>query len=152
LGFADICGLDSTKVNVLSAGPLSIVPGLPSDGYGRGSAAPVLPNNPTLFFRAGTENFCEAIAQVVIDNKNPPAGAATWSSSDCNDTSCQPITDFVNIVAGIPPSDPRATPLYQALLSNFDQSQGDAGLTATDALQSTFTAACMAPSAISIGL
>jgi hypothetical protein len=152
LGFADVCNLDATKVAALPASAEAIVPGLPSDGYGRGAAAPVLPNNPTLFYRAGLENFCEGIAAVVIDNKNPPAGVTTWQSSACSDTTCQPITDFVNLVAGIPPSDPRATPLYQALLTNFDMSKAQAGTTATAALQSTFTAACMAPSALSIGL
>jgi hypothetical protein len=153
LGLTDVCGLDATKSNdILPKAALAIVPGLPSDGYGRGSVAPVLPNDPTLFYRAGTENFCEALALVVVDGKNPPAGATTWSSSNCSDASCQPITDFVNIVAGIPPSDPRATPLYQALLSNFDQSKQATGMTASEALQSTFIAACIAPSAISIGL
>ena len=44
-----------------------IAAGLPSDGYGRGAAAPVLPNQPTLFFRAGTENICEAVAAQTID-------------------------------------------------------------------------------------
>jgi hypothetical protein len=152
LGFSDICNLDATKVAALPNSAEAIVPGLPSDGYGRGAAAPVLPNDPTLFYRAALENFCEAIAVVVVDNQSPPAGVTTWSSSACSDTSCQPITDFVNVVAGIPPSDPRAMPLYQALLSNFDQSKAQAGMTATDALQSTFTAACMAPSALAIGL
>ena len=37
-----------------------IAGGLPSDGYGRGATAPVLPNQPTLFYRAGLENICEA--------------------------------------------------------------------------------------------
>jgi hypothetical protein len=152
LGFADVCGLDAAQTRVLSANALAIVPGMPSDGYGRGSVAPVLPNNPSLFFRAGTENFCEALAQVVIDNKNPPQGATTWSSAKCSDASCPPITDFVNIVAGLPPSDPRATPLAQALLANFDQSKKQNGITPTEALQSTFIAACMAPSAVAIGL
>ena len=34
-----------------------IVSGLPSDGYGRGATMPVLPNAPTLFYRAATENI-----------------------------------------------------------------------------------------------
>ena len=58
-----------------------IVSGLPSDGYGRGSVAPVLPNAPSLFFRAGTENICEAVAELVIDSASPMPGAKRWSSA-----------------------------------------------------------------------
>ena len=59
LGFDDICGLLPTTVPV-SPTIVQIVGGLPSDGYGRGAVAPVLPNVPSLFYRSGTENICEA--------------------------------------------------------------------------------------------
>src|SRR5262249_5560600 len=67
LGFADVCGLDAVTKKALQATVPQIVSGLPSDGYGRGSTAPVLPNQPTLFYRAGTENICETVAANVID-------------------------------------------------------------------------------------
>ena len=67
LGFADVCGLDAVTKKALSATVPQIVSGLPSDGYGRGSTAPVLPNQPTLFFRAGTENICASVAASIID-------------------------------------------------------------------------------------
>src|SRR5262249_53083273 len=58
LGFTDVCGLSLlTKKQPLIP---TIVSGLPSDGYGRGSTIPVLPNDPTLFYRAATENICAA--------------------------------------------------------------------------------------------
>jgi hypothetical protein len=163
LGFQDVCRLDPTIYPVIPGAALAIVPGLPSDGYGRGSAAPILPNQPTLFYRSGTENFCEALAQIVVDYKAAPAGAKTWQSSDCmagdgscstdgGPPSCPPIADFVSLVAGIPSNDPRFCPLYEALVQDFVNNQSEAGATKTVALQSTFTAACMAPSAISIGL
>jgi hypothetical protein len=174
LGFADVCGLDPAIPTVFSnKNPLNIMPGMPSDGYGRGSTVPVLPNLPSLFYRAGTENFCDYIAQLVIDNASPPAGATTWSSTGCTASSCPPIGsgctaidggtscttvgDFVTLVAGLPSSDPRASLLAGALLSHFAAAvtDADAGLgkkANTYALQSTFVAACMAPSAISIGL
>jgi hypothetical protein len=165
LGFIDACEL-STNPRVrteLPSNALSIVPGLPSDGYGRGSPIPVLPNSPTLFYRAGTENLCEAVAQIVIDPRTPPAGVTTWKSSECvvgdgncpsdgGASSCQPIVDFVTLIAGIPTNDARFCPLYQTLLQDFVDNQAEAGADKTNALQSTFTAACMAPSAISIGL
>jgi hypothetical protein len=148
LGFRDICGLDVSERQVLSPDVLAIVPGLPSDGYGRGSVAPVLPNSPSLFFRAGTENVCEAIASLVVDNKSPPPGAKTWSSAQPDAA----IADFVSIVMGIPPSDPRASAAQAVLQSHFTSARAASGMSATGALQSTFTAACMSPSAISLGM
>jgi hypothetical protein len=101
-----------------------------------------------LFFRAGAENFCEAIAAMVVDNKNPPAGAKTWSSAQPDAA----IADFVSLVIGVPPSDPRSGPLLGALQAHFASAKAQTGATATDALQSTFVAACMAPSAVSMGM
>ena len=162
LGFADICNLSAAKAAELPANAETIIPALPSDGYGRGSAAPVLPNNPSLFYRAGTENFCEAVAQVVVDSSTD-AGVTTWKSSDCQVgdgscapdggvQSCPPIADFVTLVAGIPSNDVRFCPLYQAFVEDFADNQSEGGASKTTALQSTFTAACMAPSAVTIGL
>jgi hypothetical protein len=148
LGFADVCGLDANQKPVISGSALAIVPGLPSDGYGRGSIAPVLPNQPSLFYRAGTENFCEGLAAVVIDNKNAPTGVTTWASSDPQTA----VNDFATTVAGLAPSDPRTAPLEQALLGHFNAAKAATGSTATAALQSTFVAACMAPSAVAIGM
>src|SRR5262249_46031869 len=62
LGFTDICGLDITQSSPLSAGSEQIIPGLPSDGYSRGGVAPVLPNDPSLFYRTGIENLCANLA------------------------------------------------------------------------------------------
>jgi hypothetical protein len=148
LGFTDICGLNASVKPVISQSGLNIIGGLPSDGYGRGSLAPVLPNDPTLFFRGGTENLCEAISALVIDNSNPPTGAMTWSSSQPNAA----IADFVSIVMGFPPSDPMAAAAQTILQSHFSTAMQVPNTKATAALQSTFTAACMAPSAVSIGL
>jgi hypothetical protein len=52
---------------------------------------------------------------------------------------------------GLPPSDPRAAPATTILKSHFTDAM-TAGATAADALKSTFVAACLAPSAVSIGL
>jgi hypothetical protein len=146
LGFKDVCGGDVTQKAVLPATGLQILAGLPSDGYGRGATAPVLPADPSLFYRAGLENLCESIAQLVIDNGAPPPGAKTWSSADPNAA----IADFVSLVAGLPPSDPRAAPLTAVLQAHFASAKQAS--TATAALQSTFTVACMSPSAVSIGM
>ena len=145
LGLTDVCGL-------LPGTPLTttvpeIAAGLPSDGYGRGSTAPVLPNQPTLFYRAGTENICEDVAAQVIDVASPAAGAVIWSSTQPDAA----IADFVSIVMALPASDPRSAPATRLLQAHF-QAATHSGASASDSLKSTFTAACMAPSAISVGL
>jgi len=148
LGFTDVCGLDVTS-NVPQKTIPQIVLGLPSDGYGRGAVAPVLPNEPTLFYRAGMENICEAISALVVDTpaKSQQANVKQWSSKDPDSA----IADFVATVMALTPSDARSGPAVAALKSHFANAMGQ-GATATNALRSTFVVACLAPSAISIGL
>jgi len=153
LGFDDICNLDPSIPAVLSKNGLATIHGLPSDGYARGAVAPVLPNAPTLFYRGGLENLCEELAQDLIDDTKPPKknnfwnrSYATWSSTSPD----QAISDFVEIVMGLPPSDPRASGLEQILTNDFTTNKATAGATA--ALQSTFVVACLSPSALGIGM
>jgi hypothetical protein len=147
-GLVDVCGLDATnEVAAQTSAPL-IVSGLPSDGYGRGAVAPVLPNDPTLFYRAGTENICEAVAALVIDNPAPPmATTRQWSSAQPDAA----IADFVHVVMALTTRDARAAPAQAVLKSHFTAAL-EAGASASDALKSTFVAACLAPSSVSIGL
>jgi hypothetical protein len=149
LGFADLCGLQATTKKALMAAVPEIVSGLPSDGYGRGSTIPVLPNQPTLFYRAATENICAAVAAQVIDvaTTKQTAGVAYWSSSDPNSA----IAGFVSTIMGLVPSDPRASQATGLLQAHFSAAMQQ-GSSASDALQSTFVAACLAPSAVSIGM
>jgi len=149
LGFADVCGLHAVTAAQARATVPSIAAGLPSDGYGRGSTAPVLPNQPTLFYRAGMENICEAAAAQTIDvaSNKQVANVKQWSSKDPDGA----ITDFVGLLMALPSSDARAQPATDLLKAHFKKAtQG--GATASNALKSTFVVACLAPSAISIGL
>ena len=149
LGFTDICGLQAVTAKAAKALVPSIAAGLPSDGYGRGSVAPVLPNQPTLFYRAGLENICETVAAETIDvtAANQLPNVKQWSSGD-PDTA---IADFVSIIMALTPSDARSAPATALLKAHFTQAtQG--GATATNALRSTFVAACLAPSSVSIGM
>ncbi len=148
LGLVDVCGLDITAKRAQSTVP-QIVSGLPSDGYGRGSPIPVLPNQPTLFYRAGLENICESVAAEVIDakpNANQP-NAKMWSSSSPDAA----IADFVSTVMALTSSDPRSAAATQILKQHFTAAQAQ-GAAASDALKSTFVAACLSPSAIGIGM
>ena len=148
LGFVDICQLDATLQRAQST-IAQIISGMPSDGYGRGATIPVLPNQPTLFYRAGIENVCAQVAGMTIDarpNPNQP-GAKQWSSSQPDAA----IADFVGTVMALTPSDPRASQATSILTSHFHAAV-QSGATATDSLKSTFIAACLSPSFIGIGM
>jgi len=150
LGFVDICQLDITYQSSRMPSTIAqIVSGLPSDGYGRGATIPVLPNQPTLFYRAGLENICEAVATMVVDGKANPnqPGAKQWSSSQPDAA----IADFVAIIMAMSSSDARAAPATTVLKSHFTAAVAT-GASPTDSLRSTFIAACLAPSFIGIGM
>ncbi len=149
LGLNDVCGLNATTSKQMAATVPAIVSGLPSDGYGRGATTPVLPNQPTLFYRAATENICEAVAAQVIDvaSSKQAAGTTYWSSADPSAA----IAGFVSLIMGLVPADPRAGPATAILQAHFTSAMQQ-GATATAALQSTFVAACLSPSAVSIGM
>ncbi len=148
LGFTDVCGITTPiiyKPTVID----EISGGLPSDGYGRGSATPVLPNQPTLFYRSGLENICEAVALQVIDPATPVAGVKTWASAG---GPAGPIADFVATIMAITPSDERSMPAQAALQAHYTAALAMSGTSATTALQSTFVTACLSPSSLGIGM
>jgi hypothetical protein len=149
LGFTDVCGLHAVTAAAARAVVPAIAAGLPSDGYGRGSTAPVLPNQPTLFYRAGLENICEAVAAQTIDvpaAKQLP-NVRQWSSKSPDAA----IADFVSIVMALAPSDARTEPVTELLEAHFSKAT-KGGASATNALKSTFVTACLAPSSVSVGL
>jgi hypothetical protein len=150
LGFTDVCGLDALGA-ASSTDPVvpDIVLGLPSDGYGRGAPVPILPNDPTVFYLAGLQNICESVAARVIDAApGSPPEIRRWSSAQPDDA----IRDFVSEVMALTPRDPRAAPAQELLRSHFASALKEPGITASDALRSTFVVACLSPSAVSIGL
>jgi len=149
LGFADVCGLNAITKKQMQAAVAQMASGLPSDGYGRGANFPVLPNQPTLFYRAATENICSAVADQVIDvaaAKQVP-GVKVWSST----APTTAIADFVGTVMGLTSLDLRAVPAGALLQSHYDAAIQH-GASRTNALKSTFITACLAPSATAIGM
>ena len=139
LALTDVCGLDvNTKVLAKLAPVQLIANSLPSDQYSRGTEDAVLANDPNLFFRTGMENICAALAGQLIDN------GTRWSST----SSSSAIADFVHVLMGVPAS-ADATPL--SILTDHDQSALSSGLSASDALKSTFVLACLSPSVVGIG-
>jgi hypothetical protein len=149
LGFVDVCALDALSKAAAQTTVPEIVSGLPSDGYGRGSEAPVLPNQPTLFYRAAVENICEAVAAMVIDvpSAKQVRNVKQWSSAQPDAA----IADFVGTVMALAPSDARSAKATALLHAHFTAAV-QSSATASDALKSTFVAACLAPSAVSVGL
>jgi hypothetical protein len=148
LGFIDICQLEA--IHQVKIGTIAqIVSGMPSDGYGRGATIPVLPNEPTLFYRGGLENICATVSAMVVDAAADPLqpGAKHWSSSQADAA----IADFVSIILGLTASDSRAARATTVLTDHFTQAKAS-GATATDSLRSTFVAACLAPTFIGIGM
>jgi hypothetical protein len=151
LGLPDPCGLSAVGRGAAGEDTAlaKIASGLPSDGYGRGGVAPVLPTEPSLFYVAGLENICKEIAGAVVDPApGGPPGARQWSSAQPQAA----IADFVATVMALVRSDPRAAPSEQALRDHFAEAMAQPGITPTQALRSTFVVACLAPSAISVGM
>ncbi|CAN5556496.1 hypothetical protein BH11MYX1_BH11MYX1_04990 [soil metagenome] len=149
LGFSDICQLDALNQVGGKTALAQIITGMPSDGYGRGGVIPVLPNEPTLFYRSGLENICATISSMVVDGKANPKqpNVKVWRSTD----SATAINEFVSIVMGLTTTDARTGPVLEALTSHFNDAV-TSGATKTDALRSTFVAACLSPSFIGIGM
>lgn len=148
LGLVDSCGLDaiaktSTQIEQISGG-------LPSDGYGRGAPIPVLPTDPTLFYRAGLENICENVANIVVDNTKPPANATAYSSATTASQTAA-IADFVANLMAIVPDDPRSSVMTQKLTAHFNAAIANQA-TKTDALKSTFVVACLSPNVAAVGM
>jgi hypothetical protein len=147
LGLVDVCGLSAQSQLAATGSIAEIGSGLPADGYGRGAVVPILPSEPSLFFRAGVENLCEFAATQVIDPA-PGSGFARWTSDDPETA----IGDFISGLMALTASDPREAPARALLEAHFQSAIAKDGISATDALRSTFVVACLSPSLVSIGL
>jgi hypothetical protein len=73
------------------------------------------------------------------------------STSDANVNAA--IQDFVENLMGIVPSDPRHSSAIALLRAHYDAAPTTVvGTKPTDALKSTFTAACTSPTVLGIGM
>jgi hypothetical protein len=147
LGLTDSCGLEAVPGGSLSGIP-EIAAGMPSDGYGRGAPIPVLPAQPTLFYRAALENVCEDVANEIVDATSPPQGATTFSSK----SSPEAISQFVSNLMDIAPDDPRSSVMIGLLTDHYTAALADKGSSPTYALKSTFITACLSPTVAGIGM
>jgi hypothetical protein len=116
---------------------------LPYDSFSRGVADPVTSYDPNVFYRGASEMLCESIAALVVDNaKNPVFASASVNTS---------IGDMVSKVMGLPASDPKYSAAV-TILKNHNSAAVQKGASATNALRSTFSAACLAPSSLGLGI
>ena len=125
--------------------------GLPSDGYGRGSTISRSAQRAyALLSRGDREHLRRRLPRQVIDvaAEQTSPDVKQWSSTE-PDTA---IADFVGTVMGLVPGDPRVRRKATAILKAHFTAATQQGATPADALKSTFVAACLSPSAISIGL
>lgn len=157
-----ICGLLDARLNLVDACQLlappgtaltligEIAAGMPSDGYGRGAPVPVLPAQPTLFYRAGLENVCEDIANEIIDATSPPLNATTYSSKTQAQVDAA-IADFVGNLMGIVPDDPRSSVMNGMLTDHYNSAIAQQAFP-ENALKSTFITACLSFTVAGIGM
>ena len=139
-----LCGAMSTRLGVPNLCALGRAPSLaqliPSDGFSRGGTAPILATDPSLFYRAATEQLCRNFADYVVDSN--VTGKPSRYQSKLPDAA---ISDMVQTVMGVVPSDPRYGSLLAILSEHYAKASKTQGITVVDALKSTFTLACMSP-------
>ncbi|MEY4589247.1 MAG: hypothetical protein RL497_1323 [Pseudomonadota bacterium] len=116
---------------------------LPADAFSRGVAEPVTASDPTIFYRAAGELLCEAAAGLVVDGSQ----YKVFSSSNVPAA----LEEMVSSLMALPPSEPKHARAL-AILKAHHAAAVAAGANAANALRSTFTAACLAPSSTGLGI
>ncbi len=156
LGKPDLCAQAVAVPSSTQSATKNIAASVAQDAFSRGSQIPVVPADPTLFYRSATELLCSNIAAQVVD---PTAGGGVYTSTDVAGA----IKSMVETVMGYPPSHPAYAEAGQILQEHFDMARttstgggrtggGGSTTSATNALRSTFILACESPTAVSIGL
>jgi mono/diheme cytochrome c family protein len=142
LGIADICKINLPLRSSLSRVGL-LAGALPYDSFSRGVPEPVTPTDPNIFYRGASELLCESIATSVVDSTTNPV----FSSGNLDAA----LELMVSKVMGLPPADPKRAAALNILRAH-NTAALTAGATKTNALRSTFSAACQSPSSLAIGI
>jgi hypothetical protein len=146
LQLPDVCALNQATAgvrNVMINTARNLALSIPGAGYARGDENPLLPHDPSMFFSSATENLCALLAVQLVDARV----ASRYTSARKDDA----IRDLVATVIGLPAGDPRA-PVMTGILNDHHAAALATGVSATEALRSTFTLACESPLAVSLGL
>ncbi|MBE7190393.1 hypothetical protein, partial [Jatrophihabitans endophyticus] len=141
LGIDDVCGLDPQANPQGDMKSVQTVTGIfPANSFARGTVNTGQANDPTLFLRSGAENVCARLAGQVVDsgsNANFPSGDVPTA-----------VGNLVHLLMGVSAADDEE-PI--ALLTEHQQNAVAAGLSAGDAMKSTFVVACLSPSVMGVG-
>jgi polyisoprenoid-binding protein YceI/cytochrome c553 len=142
LGVTDICKIAlPLRANLSRLGLLAGA--LPYDTFSRGVAEPVTPSDPNIFYRGASELLCEAVAAQVVDNNTN----RIFSSADPEGA----LLVMTTKVMALPPNDPKHASALSILRTHYNNAVSR-GATKTNALRSTFSAACQAPSSLGVGI
>lgn len=139
LGLDDVCGLKALPSTSTGDAIKTIATVLPSDSYSRGQTIPTLANDPGLFFLAGIENICRALASRVVD-----VTGSKYQSANVTQTVAELTHNLMGIQA------PRDQDVMTLLNEHFTTARSQ-GASAADALRSTFMLACMSPTSVTVG-
>jgi hypothetical protein len=145
LGLPDVCGIQQATPgvkNLVLNTERNLALSIPGGGYARGDVSPLLPHDPSMFFSSATENLCSLLATNLVDK---PGTKFQTLQKDAA------IKELVTALMGLPSTDPRTADMTAILTDHFTQAQAS-GVSAADAMRSTFTLACESPLAVSLGL
>ena len=87
--------------------------------------------------------MCEAVAAKVVDS----GASAKFTSTDV----AAAVEALVTTIMGVPPADPQHAPAATILTNHFNDAK-TGGATATNALRSTFSAACQSAPSLALGI
>ena len=161
----DPCGLDRDIDTQRTLLAFQVASTLPTDAYGRGQVVGTPATGSNLFSRTASEALCNAVAQAVVDNTNPPDGAGTWGVfgtppsgnqtlyvSTSKQAVADAIADMVHNVMALPSNDSRAAAMQGMLAQHYADAMAIPNVSSTDALRSVFTLACTSPTLQLTGL
>ena len=157
LGIPDICNIEmptpnGTDIRNHAYDITRLAGSISADAFSRGVQAPVMPSDPSLFFRAGVELVCENLATRIVDATGGPYKSTSPA------TVASAIEDMVSSLLGYAPADathpadPSHAQAATILQAHYASAMAQGAATATNALRSTFVAACESPTSVSIGL
>jgi hypothetical protein len=171
LGIADLCNIEMPTPNGTDVGNAAqnvtrLAGSISADEFSRGSQTPVTPTTPNLFFRGAVELVCENLATRLVDATGGPYASTSQS------TVTAAIESMVSTIMAYSPGDPSYAGAVSILQAHYAAAVAPTGTTLsapfpvapattapkgggaspTNALRSTFVAACESPTSVSIGL
>ncbi|MEL6178614.1 MAG: hypothetical protein AAFS10_06655 [Myxococcota bacterium] len=134
LGMSDVCNINSTIFDISEA--------LPTDAWSRGNPKPDQPIQPSMFYELGTDALCRYMARQVVNVDGSPLQSNNMERS---------LDVLTTDLMGLPPSDPRHTPIRNELANVVSEASDVVGNQGRQ-LQNAFIVACKSPALTSTDL